>query len=231
EVMKKLSPLFTRTTPVVQVRVGGFAEVFRQVTSQVQDDLKKAELIAVPLSMILLLFVFRGAVAAALPLAVGGLAVVGTMFVLRIVAATTEVSVFSLNLTTGMGLGLGIDYSLLLVNRYREEFAKHPSRHDAIVRTVETAGRTVFFSALTVAAASSALLVFPLVFLRSFAYAGIPVVALAAVGAVLVVPAILAVLGPRIDALSINRKPVPPVGEGFWHRVATAVMRRPVPVA
>src|SRR3954452_22475162 len=122
DVMKKLSPLFTRQDSVVQVRVGGFAEVFRQVTSQVQQDLKKAELIAIPLSMVLLLFVFRGAVASALPLAVGGLAVVGTMFVLRVIAATTEVSVFALNLTTGMGLALGIDYSLLIVNRYREEF-------------------------------------------------------------------------------------------------------------
>ncbi|MCU1450359.1 MAG: Integral rane protein, partial [Acidimicrobiales bacterium] len=230
-VMKALSPRFTREDGVVQVRVGGFAEVFRQVTSQVQDDLKKAEFIAIPLSMILLLFVFRGAVASALPLAVGGLAVVGTMLVLRIIAATTEVSVFSLNLTTGMGLGLGIDYSLLIVNRYREEFAKSLSRDEAIVRTMETAGRTVVFSGITVAAAMTALLVFPLVFLRSFAYAGIPVLCLAVVGAVVVLPAILAVLGPRVDMLSVNRKPLPPVGEGFWHRVAMAVMRRPVPVA
>src|SRR5207237_341562 len=174
---------------------------------------------------------FRGAVASALPLAVGGLSVVGTMLVLRVVAGITEVSVFSLNLTTGMGLGLGIDYSLLLVSRYREEFTRTLSREAAIIRTVETAGRTVAFSALTVAASAAALLVFPLVFLRSFAYAGIPVVLMAATGAIVVLPAILVLLGPRVDALSINRKPVPPVGEGFWHRVATAVMRRPVPVA
>src|SRR5437588_1223757 len=231
DVLKTLSPRFGRTTQLLDVRVTGFAEVFRQVTSQVQDDLKKAELIAVPVSMILLLFVFRGFVASALPLAVGGLAVVGTMFILRAVAATTEVSVFSLNLTTGMGLGLGIDYSLLLVSRYREELANGLWPEDAIVRTVETAGRTVAFSALTVAASMTALLVFPLVFLRSFAYAGIPVVALAAVGAVVVLPAILVMLGPRVDALSVNRKPLPPVGQGFWHRVATAVMGRPVPIA
>jgi RND superfamily putative drug exporter len=231
DVMKVVSPRFTRTTQLVQVRVSGFAEVFRQVTSQVQHDLKKSELIVVPLSMILLLFVFRGFVASALPLAVGGLAVVGTMFVLRVVSATTEVSVFALNLTTGMGLGLGIDYSLLLVSRYREEVAKTRTREEAVIRTVETAGRTVAFSALTVAASLTALLVFPLVFLRSFAYAGIPVVLVAAVGAVVVVPAILVVLGPRVDALSLNRRPPPPVGEGFWYRVATVVMRRPVPIA
>src|SRR5438477_2112216 len=176
DVLKTLSPRFGRTTQLLDVRVTGFAEVFRQVTSQVQDDLKKAELIAVPVSMILLLFVFRGFVASALPLAVGGLAVVGTMFILRAVAATTEVSIFALNLTTGMGLGLGIDYSLLLVSRYREEVARTGRRDEAVIRTVETAGRTVAFSALTVAASLTALLVFPLVFLRSFAYAVIPVV-------------------------------------------------------
>ncbi|TMK83810.1 MAG: MMPL family transporter, partial [Actinobacteria bacterium] len=231
DVMKKLSPRFTREDSVVQVRVGGFAEVFRQVTSQVEKDLKKAELIAIPLSMVLLLFVFRGAVASALPLAVGGLAVIGTMFVLRVIAATTEVSVFALNLTTGMGLALGIDYSLLIVNRYREEFKTSLSREEAIVRAMETAGRTVVFSGVTVAAAMTALLVFPLVFLRSFAYAGIPVLALAVVGAVVVLPALLAVLGPRVDRWSLNRKPLPPVGEGFWHRVAMGVMRRPIPVA
>ncbi|TMM15930.1 MAG: MMPL family transporter [Actinobacteria bacterium] len=231
DVLKTLSPRFGRTTQLLEVRVTGFAEVFRQVTSQVQDDLKKAELIAVPLSMILLLFVFRGFVASALPLAVGGLAVVGTMFILRAVAATTEVSIFALNLTTGMGLGLGIDYSLLLVSRYREEVARTGTRDEAVIRTVETAGRTVAFSALTVAASLTALLVFPLVFLRSFAYAGIPVVLVAAVGAIVVLPAILVVLGPRVDALSVNRRPLPPVGEGFWHRVATVVMRRPVPIA
>src|SRR5207248_1822767 len=126
---------------------------------------------------------------------------------------------------------LGIDYSLLIVNRYREEFAKSLSREEAVVRAMETAGRTVVFSGVTVAAAMTALLVFPLVFLRSFAYAGIPVLALAVVGAVVVLPALLAVLGPRVDRRSLNRKPLPPVGEGFWHRVATAVMRRPIPVA
>src|SRR5205807_10567033 len=108
--------LFTRQDGAVQVRVGGFAEVLRQVTSQVQKDLKIAEFIAIPLSMVLLLFVFRGAVASAWPLAVGGLAAVGTMFVLRVIAATPEVSVFALNLTTGMERALVIDYSLLIVS-------------------------------------------------------------------------------------------------------------------
>src|SRR5438270_3778550 len=206
DVMKKLSPRFTRDDVVVRVRVGGFAEVFRQVTSQVEKDLRKAELIAIPLSTILLLFVFRGMVASALPLAVGGLAVVGTMFVLRVIAATTEVSVFALNLTTGMGLALGIDYSLLIVSRYREEFANCLSREDAIVRAVETAGRKVVFNGVTVDAAMNALLVFPLVFLRSFVFAVIQVLSLAVVGAVVVLPALLIVLGPRVDNWSVNRR-------------------------
>src|SRR5205807_7329105 len=133
-------PRFTRTDADVQVGVGGFAEVFRQVTTQVQDDLKKAELIAIPLSMVLLLFVFRGAVASALPLVVGGLAVVGTMFVLRVIAATTEVSVLPLNLTTAVRHGPGTHYSLLFVGPYRENFANDHYRHDAVVRPVETAG-------------------------------------------------------------------------------------------
>jgi RND superfamily putative drug exporter len=183
--------------------------------------------------MLLLLFVFRGAVAAALPMVVGGVAVLGTMLVLRIIASTTEVSVFALNLTTGMGLGLGIDYSLLLVSRYREEFERDGTGHrrDALLRAVETAGRTIVFSGLTVCASMAALLVFPLVFLRSFAYAGVPVVAVAVVGAVVVLPAVLALLGPRVDMLAVRRKPAPPVGEGLWHRIATLVMRRPIPIA
>ncbi|HYI60679.1 MAG TPA: MMPL family transporter [Acidimicrobiales bacterium] len=212
------------------VTTGGFAAVFGDVNHTVEEDLLRAEVIALPITIILLLLIFRGVVASLLPLAIGALSVVGTFVVLRGLAEATEVSIFALNLTTAMGLGLAIDYSLFVVSRYREELAAGHAPHDAVVRTVRTAGRTVAFSALTVAASLCALLVFPQAFLRSFAYAGVAVAALAGLCAVVVLPALLAVLGHRVDALALGRRAAPPVGEGVWHRIATAVMRRPIPV-
>jgi putative drug exporter of the RND superfamily len=226
-----LTPRFTRSDSVVTVGVGGYAEVFRQVTHQVEKDLVRAEMIVAPLLLILLLIVFRSAVAATLPLGVGAIAVVGTLFVLRALSAVTEVSIFAMNLTTAMGLGLGIDYSLFIVSRFREELAAGRSVEDAVARAVATAGRTVVFSAIAVAASLAALLVFPLVFLRSFAYAGIPVLALAGGAATVVLPAALAVIGTRIDRLSIIKRKAKPAGEGLWHRIAITVMKRPVPIA
>jgi RND superfamily putative drug exporter len=229
--VKVLSPRFTRADPVMKVRAGGYAEVFRQVGTQIEKDLRLAEEIAVPVTVLLLIVVFGSAAAAGLPLAIGGLSVVGTFLVLRILASLTQVSIFSLNLTTAMGLGLAIDYSLFVVSRYREELAAGKPAPDSVVRAVETAGRTVIFSAFTVAASLAALLVFPLSFLRSFAYAGIAVVAVAAMGAVVVLPALLGALGPRVEwgrLPFLRRRTAPPVGEGFWHRLATAVMRRPI---
>jgi RND superfamily putative drug exporter len=170
-------------------------------------------------------------VAASLPLGIAGLAVVGTFCVLRVLASFTQVSIFALNLTTAMGMGLAIDYSLFVVSRYREELRAGAEPGDAIVRTVTTAGRTVIFSAVTVAVSLAAMLVFPLAFLRSFAYAGVAVVALAAVGAVVVLPAVLAVLGRRVDTLVLWHRAPKPEGTGFWHRVAMAVMHRPVVVS
>jgi len=228
---KELSPKYTRTDSLISVAVGGQAEVFRQVGTQVEDDLKKSESITFPVVLVLLVLVFGSVVAAGLPLAVGGFAVVGTLFVLRILAALTDVSIFALNLTTAMGIGLGIDYSLFIVSRFREEMRNGLEGQAAIIRTIKTAGRTVLFSALTVAASLAALLVFPLFFLRSFAYAGIAVVALAALGAILVLPAILAMLGPRVDKWVLWKHKPKEVGEGFWHRLATTVMRRPVVVS
>src|SRR5262249_1821641 len=154
-------------------------EVFREVGSTIEGDLARAEAIALPITLILLLIIFGSAVAAALPLAIGALSVVGTFVVLLTINRFTEVSVFSLNLTTPMGLGLGIDYSLFIVSRYREELRAGHEPNIAVERTVATAGRTVAFSALTVAASLCALLVFPLAFLKSFAYAGVAVAALA----------------------------------------------------
>ncbi|HET7721706.1 MAG TPA: MMPL family transporter, partial [Acidimicrobiales bacterium] len=174
---------------------------------------------------------FGTLVAALLPLAIGALSVVGTFLVLLVVNEFTEVSVFALNLTTAMGLGLAIDYSLFMVSRFREELHAGHAPPEAVRRTVQTAGRTVLFSALTVAAALSAMLVFDVAFLRSFAYAGLAVSALAGVYAVVVLPAIMAALGHRINSLAIRKRATVPTDEGVWHRIAVAVMSRPVPIA
>ena len=226
--IKVLSPQFARTTPDVTVRVGGQAEVYRQVGTQTELDLRRAEAITFPLVLVLLVLVFGSVVAAGLPLAVAGLAIVGAFVVLRVLVGVTDVSIFALNLTTAMGIGLGVDYSLFIVSRYREELRAGVSPDVAVVRSIQTAGHTVLFSALTVAASLAALLVFPLFFLRSFAYAGIAVVALAAAAALIPLPAVLAVLGRKVDSWSPIHHKVVPVGEGFWHRLAVTVMRRPV---
>jgi RND superfamily putative drug exporter len=231
DAVSTLATKYTRETDVLTVRVGGIAQVFHQVGEQVEKDLLRAELIAIPITLILLIFVFRGLVAASLPLAVGVLAILGTFLVLTGIVAVTDVSIYSLNLTTAMGLGLAIDYSLFIVSRFREELKRGLSTEDAVVRTVETAGRTILFTAVTVAISLAALIIFPLVFLRSFAYAGIAVSLVAGIGAVVSLPALLAVLGPRVNAVPLWRRPEKPEGEGFWHRIATFVMRRPVPVA
>jgi putative drug exporter of the RND superfamily len=225
-----LSPRYTRTTDEFTVQVGGFAEVFRQAGDQIEKDLQTAEMIAFPIILILLVLVFGSVVAASLPLGIGILAILGTFLTLRVVSGFTEVSVYSLNMTTAMGLGLAVDYSLFMVSRYREELRKGLVVYEAIERTMETAGRTVLISALTVAVSLSALLVFPLVFFKSFAYAGIPVVLLAAGGTVIVLPAILASLARGIDRWTLWKREPKEVGEGFWHRLATFVMRRPLGV-
>ena len=222
---------FGRDRQGIDVGVGGFAEVFREVGEQIEEDATKAELIAFPITLLLLVLVFGSVVAAGLPLAVGVIAVIGTLAVLQGLTAFTDVSIYSLNLTTAMGLGLAIDYSLFIVSRFREEMRRGLAPHDAVVRSVETAGKTVVFSAVTVAVSLSALLVFPLVFLRSFAYAGVAVALVAAVGSVVTLPALLAVLGTKVDALVLWRHSPKAVGEGFWHRLAMFVMRRPIPVA
>ncbi len=217
---------------VVDVQFSGFAHIFSQVSDTIEHDLVRAELIAIPITLILLLFIFRSVVAAALPLAIGALSVVSTFLVLRILASFTDVSVFALNLVTAMGLGLAIDYALFVVNRYREELAGGHDHDQAVARTVRTAGRTVAFSAGTVAASLLALLVFPIGFLKSFAYAGVAVAALAGLFSVTVLPALMAALGPRIDALAIrNTRSSKPVEAGAWYRVARGVMRRPIPIA
>ena len=228
---KALTPKFTLDDAVVKVGVGGNGEAFRQLESQSEKDLKKAEALTMPLTIVALLIVFGSAVAGGLPLGIAGLAVVVTYALLRVLASMTQVSIFALNLTTAMGLGLAIDYSLFMVSRYREELRAGRSPDDAVVRTMHTAGRTVAFSAFTVAVSLAALLVFPLAFLRSFAYAGIGVVAAAGAGAVVVLPAILSWLGERVENGRLWHRPAKSLEDGFWYRRAKAVIRRPLPVA
>jgi putative drug exporter of the RND superfamily len=229
--IEELAPHFTRTDGPLTVEVGGQAQVFRQVSGQIEEDLARAESLTFPIVLVLLVLVFGSVIAAGLPLAIGVMAIVGTFLVLTIMTTFTDVSVYSINLTTMLGLGLGIDYALFVVSRYREELHAGLDRTAAVARTVETAGRTVLFSGLTVAASLAALLVFPQYFLKSFAYAGIAVVALSVVGALVFLPALLAALGPRIDKWMLWRRRPKAVGEGFWHRVAVYVMRRAALIA
>jgi RND superfamily putative drug exporter len=232
ETVDALRTVADRAPPSVSVAVGGADASGLDITSTVQEDLGRAELIAVPITLLLLLVVFGGLVAAALPLAVGAIAVLGTFLSLYVLGSVTDVSIVAINLTTALGLGLAIDYSLFIVSRYREELRAGRSVGDAVVRAVETAGRTVTISALTVAVSLAALLVFPQYFLRSFAYAGIAVVLLAMVAAVVTLPALLAVIGTRIDSLHVLPRRAPkPDHTGFWYRNTRRVMRRPLPIA
>jgi RND superfamily putative drug exporter len=208
--------------------VGGPAVASQQVRHQSERDLLRAELIAFPLLLVLGVWIFRGLVAALLPVAAGLLSIATTLAMLRIANSTVTISVFALNLVTGAGLGLAIDYSLLLLSRYREELA-HSEPRAALQATIATAGRTVAFSAVTVAAAFASLSVFPLGFLRSMAIGGVAVALLAGVVALLVIPALFALLGRRVDALAIRRGKEP--GTGGWYRFAHGVMRRPLPIA
>jgi RND superfamily putative drug exporter len=223
----------------ITVSAAGRGPVFAAVSSTIEGDLSRAESVAVPITLLLLVIVFGGLVAAGLPLIVGLVSIIGTFFTLWVVAGLTDVSVFSINLVTALGLGLAIDYSLFIVSRFREELATHPRSHwepderrsveAAVVRTVETAGRTVLVSAVTVAISLSALLVFPLYFLRSFAFAGVGVTLVAALTSVVALPAVLSLIGRRVDSLRLlRRRPPAAEGSGFWHRTAERVMRHPV---
>lgn len=225
---KQLIDDYAQDTSAITVQAGDSLAVNVAVNTQVTSSLALAEGIAVPITALLLILAFGSLVAAALPLAIGLTAILGTFAELFILGSLTDVSVFAINLTTALGLGLGIDYALLLVARFREQLAQGASTHDAVVGTVNTAGRTILFSAGTVAAALASLLVFPLYFLRSFAYAGVGVVAIAAVSALVIVPALLSLLGPKVNA---GKLPWSTADRGsaapFWGRLAAGVMRRP----
>ncbi|HEX2071040.1 MAG TPA: MMPL family transporter [Thermoleophilaceae bacterium] len=219
------------------VRVGGPALAQAQVNDQVEADLQRAEMLAFPLLFLLSLLFFRSLVAAALPLLVGGLAIVGTFLTLSVASELGSISIFALNLTTGLGLGLAIDYSLFVVSRYREEIAKDGPGLAAMRRTMATAGRTVLFSSLTVAAALASLLVFPQRFLYSMGLGGAAVALLAAAVSLIVLPAVLALLGNRVNAGApkfLQRRAeadARPDDEGFWYRLSRFVQRVPGRIA
>ncbi len=199
-------------------------------TQQISRDLAVAESIAIPITALLLIFVFGSVVAAGLPFLVAGGTILGSFLVLFIVSRFTEVSIFSLNLVTGLGLALGIDYALLIINRFREELRARESVPEAVAVTVSTAGRTVFVSGAAVAVALASLLIFPQYFLRSFAYAGIAVSVLAVIGALTAIPALLAILGKNVNRWKVRRGDLAPKDDGAWARVARFVMRYPWPV-
>ncbi|HVY77851.1 MAG TPA: MMPL family transporter [Solirubrobacterales bacterium] len=215
----------------LDVAEGGFAQGFNETNDQTRTDLTKAELIAFPVLALFLLFVFRGVVAAAVPLLIGGVSIVGTLLVLRVMSGFVDTSLFALNIATGLSLGLAVDYALLMVSRYREELGRDGPSREAHRRTVLTAGRTAVFSGFTVAAAMAALIFMPQRFLYSMAVAGASVAVLSSLIAILVVPSLLALLGTRIDALSIRRGPAVSDSSDGWYRLARGVMRRPLAVA
>ena len=203
------------------VQLGGADVSLRQTNLQATKDLGFAELLAFPLLALLAFLIFRG-VAALLPLAVGVTSVLGSLVALRIINAGLPLSSFALNVVIGLGLGLSIDYSLILVSRFREELGRGVATSEAIRATIATAGRTVIFSALTVAAAMLSLVVFPLRFLQSIGIGGAVVALTAAATSLIVLPALFVLLGARLGA----SQPAP-AANGFWYRLARGVMRRP----
>jgi len=213
-----------------RIRVAGGAIFANSINSRIQDDLKISEAISIPLTFIMLVLVFGAFVASAMPLVIGVTAILGTFFGLYLLTLVTDVSVFALNLTTGLGLGLGIDYALLIVNRFREELGRGVGREDAIVNTMKSAGKTVFYSGLTVVLTLISLAFFPMNFLKSMGYAGAIVVALAVVGALLPLPALLMLLGEKVNKGVVRKSGLAPKEDGGWARLSRFVMRRPIPV-
>ncbi|MFI6693212.1 MMPL family transporter [Streptomyces sp. NPDC050433] len=238
ETLERIAPEFRGTQGLLEVSVGGPVAVRHEMQTTIQEDLLRAELIALPVTLVLLVMVFGSAIAALLPLGIGIVAILGTNAVLRGITEITDVSVFAQNLITALGLGLAVDYALFIVRRFREELAEGADVRGAVGTTLRTAGRTVLFSALTVAVSLAAMMVFPQYFLRSFAYAGIAVVLLAAAAALILLPAALMLLGHRVNSLDLRRlfgggRRKPAIADssaaeagGGWGRTAVLVMRR-----
>ncbi|OBF26460.1 hypothetical protein A5724_31330 [Mycobacterium sp. ACS1612] len=237
---KRLTDEFIGDRDGVRIRAGGDATVYWQVNEQTQEDLLFMESLALPLSFVVLVWVFGGLVAAALPVAVGVFAILGAMASLRAIAMVAHVSIFALNLAVAMGLALAIDYTLLILSRYRDELAAGQTRDTALIRTMATSGRTVLFSAMTVALAMATMVLFPQYFLKSFAYAGVAVVAFTAAASTIVTPAAIVLLHSRLDALDVRRlmrrfrrqsDPHPGgFGQRFWYRWTKSVMRHATPI-
>ncbi len=235
---KTIQPLIT--SPVLQTMVGGSVAVDTAINTQVGADLERAELITFPIVAILLLIVFGGLVAAGLPLLVGGVAILGAFAILRLLANLTDVSVYAVNVVTMLGLGLAIDYALFIVTRFREELGYGKSDvKGALERTMATAGRTVIFSGLTVSTSLLGLMLFPEMFLRSMSMGAIAATLVAMLAALTILPALLALLGHRVNALSIQRlfrrnssqrQVTSTETRGAWFRISETVMRRPVVV-
>lgn len=231
-----LTPALRGTHGPLDVKATGLSQVNSEADDQSSKDLTRAEVLAAPLTLLILLAAFGSLPAALLPVLVGIVSVLVTYAMLAGLSQTTSVSVFALNITTALGFGLAVDYSLFIISRYREELAGGRDVTEAIAAALRTAGRTVMFSALTVALSLAALLVFPLYFLRSLAYAGVLVVILAAVASLVLLPPMLAVIGHRIDRWDVFaplRRRLPGARDpeqGMWHRTAMVVMRRPVVV-
>jgi RND superfamily putative drug exporter len=212
------------------VYASGTGVIGTAINAKISKDLALAEAISIPLTFILLAFVFGALVASAMPLVIGISAILGAFFLIYLFSLFTSVSIFALNLITGLGLGLGIDYALLIINRFREELHAGKSVEESVTTTVLTAGKTVFYSGLTVFVTLSSLMLFPLSFLKSFGYAGISVVTMAIAGALIPLPAILAIIGKRVDKGLIRRSAIVPKSDGRWAATARLVMRRPIPI-
>jgi len=225
---KTIQDAYDKESVGTRAYVGGIEVLYKAINGQIENDLKIAEAIAIPLNILMLLVVFGAAIAAGLPMVVALGSISGSFFVLYLVTQFTDVSVFALNLITGLGLGLGIDYALLIVNRFREELARTNDVSASVIKTVTTAGRTVFFSGLTVALVLASMLLFPQYFLKSFAYAGVSVVLFAVLASLVALPATLALLGHKVDKWKVRRGDLKPKESGAWSSLATAVMKRPI---
>ena len=227
---KEIQDKFDGNYKNLRVYATGPGVITSAINHRISKDLALAESISIPLTFILLVFVFGALVASAMPLFVGLFAILGAFFLLLLITKVATVSVFALNLVTGMGLGLGIDYSLLMVNRFREEIHHGKEISEAVVTTVKTAGKTVFYSGLTVAVTLASMMLFPQSFLKSFGYAGVSVVLIAIISAIVPLPALMMLLGHRIDKFVVRKSGITPKADGRWAQTARMVMRRPVSV-
>ncbi|CAB5240267.1 unannotated protein [freshwater metagenome] len=214
----------------IHVYASGAGVITHAINSKITKDLALAESIAIPLTFFLLAFVFGALIASAMPLVVGVSAILGAFFIIYLCTFFLDISVFALNLITGLGLGLGIDYALLMVNRFREELHAGKSVEDSVIATVATAGKTVFYSGLTVFVTLASLLFFPLNFLKSFGIAGVSVISIAVLSALIPLPALLALLGNKIDKGVVRKQGIIPKEDGRWAHTARNVMNRPIPV-